>query len=393
MQLPARTNLLRPRNTEDAARVTQIELFFDLVFVYAVTQLSHTLLTNFSLMGALQTAMLFAAVWWVWIYTSWVTNWLDPERRPVRLLLLAMMLAGLVLSTSLPLAFKARGLVFAGAYVAMQLGRTLFMLWAVKGYSPANFRNFQRIAVWLAASGALWLWGGLSQGTTRLGLWLAALGIELASPALGFWTPGLGRSTTRDWDVEGAHLAERCSAFVLIALGESITVTGAAFFELQWTPATITAFVASFALAAAMWWIYFDTAAERTSRAFAAVEDPGRTARAAYTYVHAALVAGVILVAVADDRVLNHPLAQADPGSAAVVLGGPAVYLLGNGVFRRLLAPRFPPSHLLGLALLAALTFASPLLSRLSLALATTAAAILVATAGSLLHHRQTKAA
>ncbi|WP_254062983.1 low temperature requirement protein A [Caulobacter sp. S45] len=393
MHLFARTNLLRRRDETVAARVTQIELFFDLVFVFAVTQLSHTLLAHFTPMGVLQTTMLFAGVWWVWMYTSWVTNWLDPERRSVRLLLLAMMLAAMVLSTALPHAFERRGLAFAGAYVAMQVGRSLFMLWALHDYSPRNYRNFQRITVWLATTGVLWLWGGFSEGSMRLGLWLLALGIDLVSPAAGFWTPGWGRSTTQDWDIDGGHLAERCSAFVLIALGESVTVTGAAFFELHWTDATVAAFLSAFLLATAMWWIYFDTAAERTSRLFAAHKDPGRIARVAYTYVHAALVGGIIVAAVADERVLDHPWARADLGTAAVVLGGPALYLLGNGLFRRLLSPRFAPSHLIGLALLVALAAISLVTPLLVLSGAATGVTILVAIAGSLLHRRQAAAA
>jgi low temperature requirement protein LtrA len=384
-----RTNLLRRRGDPDAARVTQVELFFDLVFVYAVTQLSHLLLSQFTPLGALHTAMLFVAVWWVWIYTSWVTNWLDPERRPVRLLLLAMMLAGLVLSTSLPRAFGDRGLVFAGAYAAMQVGRSLFMLWALRGYSPGNYRNFQRILVWLGGSAVLWLWGGFSDGAARLWLWLAALGVEFVSPAAGFWTPGLGRSTTRDWDVDGSHLAERCSAFVLIALGESITVAGAAFFELKWTAAVVAAFVTAFVMAVAMWWIYFDTAAERTSRRFAHHHDRGRIARVAYTYVHSALIAGIVLTAVANQRLLERPWGASDPASTAVLLGGPATYLLGNGVFRALLSPRFPPSHALGLGLLAVLAAASPFMAQLPLALAATAVTLSTAAVSALLLHRQ----
>src|ERR1700751_5799233 len=110
------------------ARVTNAELFFDLVFVYAVTQLSHTLLNHFTPLGAVQVTLLFLAVWWVWVYTTWVTNWLDPEQTPVRLLLFLLMLGGLVLSMSIPSAFEGRGLWFAGAYAAMQVGRTLFWL-------------------------------------------------------------------------------------------------------------------------------------------------------------------------------------------------------------------------------------------------------------------------
>src|SRR5262245_16468349 len=112
-------NLLRVREAHAHSRVTYVELFFDLVFVFAITQLSHLLLEHLTLGGLVQTTLLLMAVWWVWIYTSWVTNWLDPEKIPVRLLLFALMLAGLVLSTSIPEAFESKGLAFAGAYVVM----------------------------------------------------------------------------------------------------------------------------------------------------------------------------------------------------------------------------------------------------------------------------------
>jgi low temperature requirement protein LtrA len=137
--------MLRTRSEHTSSRVTTVELFFDLVFVFAVTQLSHRLLAHLDGLGAIQTALLLVAVWWVWIYTSWVTNWLDPDSTPVRFMLFGLMLAGLVLSASIPEAFESRALAFAGAYVVMQVGRSLFMLWALRGHSETNFRNFQRI--------------------------------------------------------------------------------------------------------------------------------------------------------------------------------------------------------------------------------------------------------
>jgi low temperature requirement protein LtrA len=189
----------RPREAHSHARVTNVELFFDLVFVFAVTQLSHHLLKNLTLMGTLHTCLLFVAVWWVWIYTSWVTNWLDPERTPVRLLPFGLMLAGLVLATSIPQAFGARGLQFAAAYVAMQVGRSLFMLWALGAASPSNRRNFQRITVWFAASAAFWLAGAFVGDNARFALWAVAFAIEFVAPSLGYFVPGLGRSKTGDW--------------------------------------------------------------------------------------------------------------------------------------------------------------------------------------------------
>src|SRR5215208_4049614 len=115
-------SLFRSRTERQHHRVTFVELFFDLVFVFAVTQLSHKLVEDFSPLGVLETALLLLAVWWVWVYTSWITNWLDPDRTPVRLMLFVLMLAGLGLTTSIPKAFETRGLVFAAAYAAMQVG-------------------------------------------------------------------------------------------------------------------------------------------------------------------------------------------------------------------------------------------------------------------------------
>jgi len=362
----AGASLLRARHGHDHTRVTYVELFFDLVFVFAITQLSHTLLEHLSLKGLLQAALLFMAVWWVWIYTSWVTNWLDPEKTPVRLLLFVLMLAGLVLSTSIPQAFESKGLAFAGAYVFMQVGRSLFMVWALKGHSPGNYHNFQRVSCWLAVSAVFWIAGAFVQGDTRFALWAIALVIEYAGPSLGFRTPGLGASTTSDWDVEGGHLAERCALFVIIALGESVLVTGATFAKLPWTPVTVASFLVAFVGSVAMWWIYFNIGAERGSRHISASDDPGRLARLVYTYLHLPLVAGIIVAAVGDELVLAHPTGHTNVQTAAVLLGGPALYLIGNLLFKRASAKHFPLSHLVGLGLLALLlpaaTVASPLM-------------------------------
>jgi len=375
-----RTSLLRSRGVGGHGKVTNIELFFDLVFVYAVTQLSHTLLHGLNAIGALQVLLLFLAVWWVWVFTSWVTNWLDPERPIVRLSILILMLAGLLLSIALPEAFGARGLLFAGAYVFMQVGRTLFVLWALGDAAPANTRNFQRIAVWLVISGVLWLLGGWLDGQWRWPLWIVALALEYAGPALAFYVPGMGRSSTTDWDIDGGHLAERCSQFVIIALGESVLVTGSSFADSLSQPQALLAFVSAFVGSVAMWWIYFDLGAERGSRAIRQSADPGRTARIAYTYLHLLIVAGIIVCAVADELTLRGPQQRTDAVTGAVLLGGPALYLLGNALFKKTVnATNLPLSHLLGLVLLAALGLTLTHWSIAALGMATTAVLVLVA--------------
>ena len=190
------------------SRVTYAELLFDLVFVFAVTQISHTLLGRFTPLGTVQTTLLLLAVWWVRVYTSWITNWLNPETTPVRVLLFSLMLGGLVLSTSIPKAFESRGLWFAIAYAAMQVGKTVF-LWVSTppNRTPARM-NAVRITAWLSLSAVFWIAGGLAQGHSRLVLWALALTIEYISPAARFWIPKYGASSVADWYVEGGHMAD-----------------------------------------------------------------------------------------------------------------------------------------------------------------------------------------
>ena len=375
--------LLRTSGGHDRSRVTVVELFFDLVFVFAVTQLSHTLLARLDAVGAAQIALLLIAVWWVWIFTSWVTNWLDPERMAVRACLLALMLAGLVLSSSIPVAFGEHGAAFACAYASMQVGRTLFFVWAVRGGPEPLRRNFYRILIWLSVAALFWLAGGFAAGGARFALWAVALLLEFVSPWLYFYVPGLGRSSTRHWaDVDPHHLSERCGLFVIIALGESLLVTGATFSGLAWNAATIVAFASAFLGSVAMWWIYFDTGVQRATDHFMHSGDPGRVARSAYTYLHLLIVAGIIVCAVSDELVLAHPEHVSDAAIVAI-LGGPALYLLGNALFKWVTNRRRAPplSHMAGLLLLLALTPVafSHVFPALALGVATTAVVLVVA--------------
>src|SRR5581483_4384829 len=286
-------------------------------------------------------AVLMLAVWWAWIDNAWITNWLDPERAPVRLLLFVLMLLGLFISASIPQAFEARGLAFALAYGIFEIIPKPFMLWALKRHDPRNYRNFVRITVWRMAGAACWIAGGFVAGEERLALWVLALTIDTVAPLIGFYVPGLSRSTTADWVVDGGHLAERCALFVIIALGESILITGAIVAGQPWAGVTLAGLASTFAGSVAMWVIYFNIGAERTSRAFSASADPGRIARSGYTYLHIPIVAGIIVTAVADERTLAHAGGPITPETAAVILGGPALYLAGNAAFKRLSAPYF----------------------------------------------------
>ncbi len=298
---------LRDRNRVGSGRVGMVELFFDLVFVFAVTQLSHTLLAELTFDNLVRVTVLFLAVWLVWMYTAWMTNWLDPERLQVRIALFVLILIGLFMSVSIPHSFAERGIVFAVAYVTTQVGRALFVLWTMRREAPRLAQTFQRIAVWMTLSGVFWIVGAFAEPDERLAWWTLALGIEMFGPWALYWVPGLGRSAVADWNVDGGHMAERCGLFIIIALGESLLVTGATFAELTWDGPTMTAFFSAVVGSILMWWIYFDTGAQRGEHRLMHAGDPGRTARSAYTYVHIVIVAGIIVCAVADEIVLMHP--------------------------------------------------------------------------------------
>lgn len=376
--MPHSASLFRHRGGDPDAKVGMVELFFDLVFVFAITQLSHSLLAELTPLGAVHTGVLLLAVWSLWNYTCWATNALDPERIPVRLLLFALMLLGLVLSMSIPSAFEAGAWTFASAYVSMHALRCIFLLWAARSEPPQRRLSYWRNLFWVAVSAVLWFTGAASQA--RLAWWLLAVAIEFTSPWLLYWTPGLGASKTSDWVIAGAHMAERCALFVIIALGESLLITGATFAREPFSTAGAAGFAAAFFATVAMWWIYFHEGAEHGAHRIAQASDPGRTARIAYSYLHIAIVAGVIVAAVGDEIVLVHP-GHADDAALSTVLGGAALFLFGCLLFKWVSHDRkWPPlSHAVGLLALAVTAAAAHRLTTLELGVTT--ALVLVAVA------------
>jgi low temperature requirement protein LtrA len=260
----------------------------------------------------------------------------------------------------------------------MQVGRSLFMLWSIPPASPILRNNFVRISIWLAISGAFWVGGGFASHDARLLLWGTALVIEYVGPAAGFLIPGLGRSSVNDWSVEGGHMAERCALFIIIALGESVLVTGATFADLTWTPAAIGSFLVAFVGSLAMWWIYFHKGAEAGAYNISKARDPGRIARLAYTYLHLPIVAGIVVVAVGDELVLAHPEGHSDLATVLSIVGGPLLFMVGVILFKRTIHGWFQLSHMVGIAALLVLAPLGHLLSPLILSAVTTAILLVV---------------
>jgi low temperature requirement protein LtrA len=320
---------LRPRDGTEQ-RTTAVELFFDLVYAFALTQLAQLVLDgHLSLRSLAQAAFLLLVVWWAWIYTTWWVNWFDPASVKVRLVVAFVAMGSLLVSTAIPDAFGVDAWLFAGSYVVMQVGRNCSALLLL----PAGHRLrpvFERILAWSLLCAVLWLGGAAAHGTARAALWGIALVLDLAAPALGYRTPRLGRSQTVDWDVDGGHFAERFQSFVIIALGETIVATGATGSRHGMTTVTVLAVAISFVTIVALWWLYFSEMADGSRRALAESDDPGGLARDAYTYLHLPIIAGVIMVAIGDDLLVGDPSARLSLAGAVITVGGPALYLLGE---------------------------------------------------------------
>ena len=318
------------------------------MFVFAITQVSHLLHDDLSWSGAGQALLALLVVWWAWNYTTWVTNELDPDSIAVRLLLIGLMLGSLLMAVAIPQAFGSHGLLFAGAYVAIQVGRHTFLTFVAAEPGTIERERAARILTWFLVAGVLWIAGGLAEDEVRWAFWLAALAVDYAAPLVLYWVPGRRRLPSSTWEVETAHFAERFQLFVIIALGETIVLTGSTTAGLDLDTARIVAFGLAFLGTAALWWLYFDYVARIAERRLELAADRTRLARDAFTYLHAAIVAGVVLSAVGDELVIAHPTDVLPGAEVAVVVAGPALYLLAHVALRLRMTGTISAKRLVG---------------------------------------------
>ena len=325
---------LRSSSPDEEAHASNLELFYDLVFVLAVTQVSHLLLDDLTWRGAGRSLLVLLVIWWAWTYTTWVTNMLDPDAIGVRLLVFSLMFASLVMAVAIPDAFGGRALLFAGAYVAIQVGRTAFLAFVVAERGSPRRAPATHILTWFLASGVFWLAGGFASGSSRIALWLIAIAIDYTAPLVFYRVPGRRRLGSDSWNVETSHFAERFQLFIIIALGESIVVTGATTSGLPLDAARFAAFGLAFLSTAAFWWLYFHLVATISQRRLASAQDSTRLARDGYTFLHVVIVAGIIVSAVGDELVIAHPGDTLPTPELVALVAGPAIYLLGHTLFR-----------------------------------------------------------
>ncbi len=311
---------------EGEERVTPLELFFDLVFVFAITQVTALVADDPTWAGLIRGALVMALLWWAWTAYAWLTNMVDPEAVFVRLVMFGAMAAMLVASLAVPEAFDSYALTFAIAYGLVRIAHLGLYALAGRG-DPDLLGAIARLAAGSLAGTALLVVASGLDGPQQAGVWAIAVAVDLAGPLFG---------RGRGWRLAPGHFAERHALVVIIALGESIVALGVGAAGLDLDTGLILAAVLGVALAAALWWAYFDVVAIVAERHLRAAEGAAqaRMARDSYSYLHLPMVAGIVFLSVGIKKTLgdfDEPLSTVP---AVALCGGAALYLLAHVAFR-----------------------------------------------------------
>lgn len=354
------TRVHTPLQEAQKFEVTPLELFFDLVFVFAVSQLSHHLLEHLSWRGAAETLVLLLAVYRTWSTTSWDAAMLGVNGPDARGLLLTVMLLGLFMNASIPVAFSGGVWAFTLPLVVGQLGRSFWMRWRAP---TALFReHFQRTSLWMVAIAPLWVVGALVDSEARLGWWAAATLLDLIGGWWGHPVPGR-RLNTVSLPFDAEHMLERNRLFLLIALGETVLTTGTAIAEASITLLTVVTGTAALAGTVALWAVLFGRTHTLTLQHLEDTLDPLRMGRLA-TNTQVLIVVGLITIAVANERIIAHPAGPPSLALTLLLFGGPLLVRLELALYLWLLDHRVHWGHLIAstvLVMAGLLTLTAPL--------------------------------
>ena len=310
---------------DDEHQVTPLELFFDLVFVFAITQVTSLLAHDPTWRGVLHGMLVLAALWWAWTTFASLTSAIDVDEGGVRLAMLASTLAMLFVALAVPGAFGDDAVLFGVAYVVVRLFH--LVLSAIVGRDEPNRRSaLVRFAPTAILGASLLVLAGFLHGNERIAVWVIALAIDYLGPVV----IGIGRG----WRIAPEHFAERHGLIVLIALGESIIAIGAgAGFEL--VAGVMAAAALGLVVVSALWWLYFDVASILARRRLTQASglEQAQLARDAYNYLHMPMVAGIVLFALGLKTTIGHVGEALDTVPAVALCGGAALYLLGHIAF------------------------------------------------------------
>jgi low temperature requirement protein LtrA len=362
--------------------VSPLELFFDLVYVFAISQLSHHLLEHVDLRTGAETLIMTLAVVYAWYMTAWAANWLEPGRTAVRLVLIVLMFASLLMSAGIAEAFGERAWLFVSGYLLLQLGRASFLIVALRGRPLGE--HFVNDLTWELVIGALWIGGAIAGGDAQLVLWAIAIVATHAGTWSLHWLPGRGRRIDlRHTEISGRHLLERFRLFFIIALGETVLTMGTAFTDEAFEVERLIALAIGFTGTVALWWCYFHRAEVVGVEVAEAADDAGEVAWWG-TWTLTLIVLALIAIAVGDELAIAHPGDEPTLGFTLLTFGGPALFLLAQAMFLGEALGDVPRSRLIGTAALAVLAVATSPLSLLAAIAATSAVLVAVAAADTL---------
>jgi low temperature requirement protein LtrA len=335
--------------------VTPLELFFDLVFVFAVSQLSHHLLTHLSWRGATETLVLLLAVYAVWFSTSWQATVIGADEPRTQRMLLTVLLLGLFMNASVTGAFATSGWAFVVPLLLIQLGRTF---WTLVNAPDEVFReHYVRTLLWLMATAPLWIAGAAVNSENRLLWWALAAGIDQIGRWLAHPVPGR-RLQSMNVGFAGGHMLERCRLFLLIALGETVLATGAAIAGAPMTRMTVVTGTVALVGIVALWALGFGRAGRLTLRYVEETSDPVLASRHAGDAL-TVMVAGLIAVAVANEEVIAHPQEPASTVLSVLQFGGPIIFLLAQAWYFWFVLHIRPRLHVVGSVALVLVGFAT----------------------------------
>lgn len=310
----------------DEERVTPLELFFDLVFVLAITQCTALMAKDLSWGSIAEGLLALGLLWWAWVGYAWLTSVVNPEEGVVRIAMFAAMASMLVVALCLPLGFDDEGLTFAVAYSAFRIAHIVLFVLASRD-DPSLRKAVARLAIGTAIGASLLIGGSFMHDGARIAIWSLALLLDAAGPLL---------INPEGWRLHPEHFAERHGLIVIIALGESVVAVGIGAGE-HITGPVILAAILGIAITATMWWAYFDVVAlvaQRRMTSLPAGRQQNAMARDSYSYLHFPMVAGIVLVALGFKKVLNHVDDPLGLVGTFALQGGAAIYLLAHVAFR-----------------------------------------------------------
>ncbi len=371
--------------------VTPLELFFDLVYVFAIGQLAHHLALHVDLRTGAETVVLTLAVIYAWYMTAWGANWLEPDRLPVRLCLVGLMFASLLMAVGIADAFGGRAWLFVSGYLLLQVGRSGFLIFALRGRALGE--HFVNDLVWELLAGCLWVAGAIVEGDARLGLWALAVVVTYIGVWQLHWLPGRGRAIdVEHTQIAGGHLLERFRLFFIIALGETVLTMGDAFTDEPFEARRLLALAIGFTGTVALWWLYFERAEGIGVELVETADDAGAVGLWG-TWTLTLIVLALIAIAVGDQLAIAHPGADATLGFTILTFGGAALFLLAQVFFMHVARGEVPRSRWLALTALAVLAVATASLTLIAGIAASTAVLVAVAIADTVRSEEQAPAA